>query len=149
MLFLEDLVRIVKNRKRVGRGRTRGRKCGRGNEGQLARSGGRAEIKPSFEGGQMSLCRRLPRRGFINRSKTLFEIVSLPNIVKAFGPGDTVNRTTLLEKGLIKGKSKHLVKVLGPSAELVKMSFVVDAISRSAVESIEKVGGIIQAINKG
>ena len=64
MLQLNNMPSIVKKRKRVGRGGKRGGHCGRGNDGQLCRSGGRSEIRPFFEGGQMPLARRLPCRGF-------------------------------------------------------------------------------------
>lgn len=148
MLLLENLTKITKRRKRVGRGRSRGVKCGRGKEGQLARSGGRAEIKPSFEGGQMSLCRRIPRRGFNNRQKTLFEIVNLASIAKVFSAEEVVDRNFLAAKGLIKNKARHFVKVLGSCEDLAKMNVVVDAISRTAAASIEKVGGSVQVVNK-
>lgn len=149
MLLLEKLEKIVKRRKIVGRGRSRGVKCGRGKEGQLSRSGGRAEIKPSFEGGQMSLCRRIPRRGFKNRNKVLFELVNLATVAQKFTAESTIDRVSLIEKGLIKGRSRHLIKVLGTCDGLEKMNFVVDALSRSAFAAIEKVGGTVQVINKG
>ena len=66
MLELHNLEPLKKKRKRVGRGGSRGGTSGRGHKGQLSRSGGRSGVKASFEGGQMPLSRRLPRRGFTN-----------------------------------------------------------------------------------
>lgn len=145
MFTLDNLSKIVKKRKRVGRGGTRGRKSGRGSKGQLSRSGGRSEIRPSFEGGQMSLIRRLPRRGFNNRGKTLFEIVSLAMVAKKFSVGDKIDRESLIEKGLIKGRAKHLIKILGPVVEIQKMNFFVDAVSDSASKAISLVGGTVDS----
>jgi large subunit ribosomal protein L15 len=149
MFALDNLTKISKNRKRVGRGLTRGGTSGRGNKGQKARSGGSSEIKPSFHGGQMSLARRLPRRGFNSRNKVMFEIVSLEKIAKHFVQGDKVDKFTLLEKGLIKGRANFAVKILGPVFDIAKMDFVIDAASDSAVKAIEAVGGTIQLAHKG
>lgn len=149
MFALDSLKKIVKSRKRVGRGGARGKTSGRGSNGQLARSGGRSEIGPDFEGGQMSLCRRLPRRGFVNRNKKLFEVVSLDAISKAFGADAKIDRTSLIDKGLVKGRTNHMVKILGPGVKLEKMSFVVDAISRSASEAISQAGGTVTTPEKG
>ncbi len=145
MLTLDNLSKIVKKRKRVGRGCSRGRKSGRGSKGQLSRSGGRAEIRPSFEGGQMSLIRRLPRRGFNNRGKILFEIISLAKIAGAFSVGAKIDRDSLIEKGLIKGRVNHLIKILGPVVEVEKMNFFVDAVSASVSKAISLAGGTISS----
>lgn len=145
MFTLDNLSKIVKKRKRVGRGGTRGRKSGRGSKGQLSRSGGRSEIRASFEGGQMSLVRRLPRRGFNNHGKISFEIVSLERIAKAFSANDKIDRESLIEKGLIKGRANHLIKILGPTVEIPKMNFFVDSISGSASKAISLVGGTVNS----
>ncbi|MEC9491865.1 50S ribosomal protein L15 [Flexistipes sp.] len=129
-----------KNRKRRGRGGSSGlgTTSGRGHKGQKARSGG--GVRPGFEGGQMPLTRRLPKRGFDNSkfAKTV-EIVNLADIERKYADGETVNRETLVEKRLIKGK-KDLIKVLGEGDFSKKLTFDVDKVSGSAEEKIKKAG---------
>jgi len=122
-------------KKRVGRGDTT---AGRGTKGQKSRSGGAKP--PWFEGGQMPIYRRLPKRGFHNPFKKEFQIVNLKQLEEKFKEGDEVNREKLVEVGLVK-KSHVPVKVLG-DGEITKALVVeVDSISKSAREKIEKVGG--------
>ncbi|MGB8367244.1 MAG: 50S ribosomal protein L15, partial [Candidatus Babeliales bacterium] len=98
MFRLENLVPLGKKRKRVGRGGSRGGTSGKGHKGQKARSGG--GIAPAFEGGQMPLHRRLPKRGFTNaRFKKVIEIVNLKHLDKIFNEGETVSKKILIEKG--------------------------------------------------
>src|SRR3990167_3442941 len=112
MLQLNNLVKLSKKRKRVGRGGSRGGTAGKGHKGQLARSG--KKLKPGFEGGQMPLARRLPKRGFNNkRFQDDIEIVSLSKIDKAFNDGESVSRKELISAGLIKGRRGSLIKILG------------------------------------
>lgn len=132
-----------KSRKRIGRGGSSGQgtTAGKGHKGQKARSGG--SIKPGFEGGQMPLYRRLPKRGFNNeRFATVFEIVNLDVIEERFEAGETVNAETLKAKGLI-DNNKDGVKILGNGEISKKLKFEVAKISASAKEKIEKAGGEI------
>lgn len=134
---LNNLEKVVKRRKRIGRGGSRGGTSGRGSKGQNARSGG--GVRTLFEGGQMPLFRRLPKRGFSNkRFATTYMIVNLGSIEKSFAAGDTVDYETLLAKGLIKKTRGALLKVLG-GGELTK-AFKVYAhvFSGSAAEAIQK-----------
>jgi large subunit ribosomal protein L15 len=134
----------VKKRKRVGRGVGSGHggtSC-RGNKGQNARSGG--GVKPGFEGGQMPLTRRLPKRGFYNRFKKDIIIVNLEQL-KKFPQGSVVDAEVLLKNGIIKRKGDG-VKVLGNGVIDYPLSLRVDRISRSAREKIEASGGTIEVI---
>jgi large subunit ribosomal protein L15 len=129
-----------KDRKRLGRGSGSGHgtTAGKGTKGQKARSGGK--IRPGFEGGQMPLNRRLPKRGFNNAQfATVFETVNLEAINNAFADGDVVNSVSMKEKGLVKG-NKDGVKVLGDGEISKKLKFEVDKISGSAKEKAEKAG---------
>jgi large subunit ribosomal protein L15 len=136
-----------KNRKRIGRGTASGTgtTAGKGNKGQKARAGGGKTV-PGFEGGQMPLARRLPKRGFRNTMfQKTFEIVNLSQIDAKFAEGETVNAETLTEKRLIKG-NKDGVKVLGNGELSKKLKFDVTAISKSAVEKIKSAGGDIAGL---
>ncbi len=132
-----------KNRKRLGRGSGSGTgtTSGKGNKGQKSRSGG--GVRPGFEGGQMPLMRRLPKRGFRNTMfQKPYEIVNLDQVNKKFTDGETVNSETLVDRGLIKGNLNG-VKVLGNGELDKKLKFEVDYISKSAVEKIKSAGGEI------
>jgi len=146
MLRLNELEKITQKRKRVGRGGKRGRYAGRGKEGQKCRTGSGSEIKASFEGGQMPLVRRIPRRGFTNIFETEVKIVSLRDLEVKFAAGETVDKKTLGAKGLIKGKGDFLIKILGNGSLTKKLTVAVNAASKSAVEAIEKAGGQVQLI---
>ena len=100
-----------KSAKRVGRGigSGLGKTCGRGHKGQKARSGG--FHKRGFEGGQMPLTQRLPKRGFRSRSRKRVEIVNLSDLVR-FGDGATIDPETLAARGLIRN-ARAWVKILG------------------------------------
>mgnify|MGYP001495201051 CR=1 FL=1 len=137
---LKPAVGANKNRKRVGRGSGSGlgTTSGKGNKGQKARSGG--GVRPGFEGGQMPLNRRLPKRGFNNtRFATVFEIVNLVDIEERFAAGETVSLETLKEKRLVKG-NKDGIKILGNGEITKKLKIEVDKISASAKEKCEKAG---------
>ncbi len=143
MFELHNLTPAGKKKKRVGRGGSRGGTSGRGHKGQGSRSGGGPRV--GFEGGQMPLYRRLPKRGFTNaRFKTDCRIVSLQAINDAFADGDSVNREALIEKGIIKrqkSKGTFLVKVLGNGELSKKVTVVADRFSKSALEAIKNAGG--------
>ena len=144
MLQLNKLEKVIGKRKRVGRGRSCGRFCGRGEGGQKSRTGSSGELKASFEGGQMPLVRRLPRRGFTNFAKKSFKIVNLKDLEIKFADGEVVSKDTLQEKGLIKGRGKFFVKILGNGSLTKKLTIQVSAISASASEAIQKAGGLVE-----
>ena len=130
--------------KRLGCGESsgHGKTSCKGNKGQKARSGSGTRV--GFEGGQMPLHRRLPKRGFNNINfKTKVEVVNLSQIDKAFNDGDTVNEEALRKAGLI-NRACEQVKVLGQGEISKKLTLVVDTISASAKEKVEKAGGTVQ-----
>ena len=128
--------------KRLGSGESsgHGKTSGKGHKGQKARSGG--SIRLGFEGGQMPLIRRLPKRGFNNaRFKTVYAIVNLSDL-EQFDNGVTIDENLLLEKKLIRGTYDG-VKVLGTGSLTKKLTISVDKISASARAKIEKIGGSV------
>lgn len=138
--MLNTLVSAGKKRKRIGRGGDRGGTSGRGHQGQGSRSGGSVGI--IYEGGQMPLTRRLPKRGFNNAAfATTYEIVSLKALENNFDNGAVITKEILKEKGLIRGKNNAPVKILGGGSVTKKFSVRIDAISNSAAENIKKQGG--------
>ena len=128
--------------KRVGRGPGSGwgKTAGRGHKGARSRSGYTA--KPGFEGGQMPLHRRLPKRGFTNIFKKQYTIVSLSALDK-FAAGTVVNKSVLLESGLIK-KSDELVKILANGEISKALTLEVDKISQGAHDKIVAAGGTVK-----
>lgn len=148
MLKLNNRVAVVKKRKRIGRGGSRGGTSGRGHKGQKARPGAGRKIAASFEGGQMPLHRRLPKRGFNNaRFKKESAIVTLTQLEKHFEDGMQITKDVLFEKGLLKDVSISL-KVLN-TGKLTKRLFVtVDACSASAIKVITDCGGEVR-LEKG
>lgn len=140
MLKLNNLTSAGKKRKRVARGGSRGGTSGKGHKGQKARSGG--NINARFEGGQMPLSRRLPKRGFTNaRFKKNVQILNLDQLETHFDVDAQVDRAALVEKGLLKGHTKVFLKVLGNGTLSKKLVVVADAFSKSAVKTIEGLGG--------
>jgi len=138
---------IIKNkkRKRIGRGPGSGygKTAGRGQNGQRSRSG--FSMKPNFEGGQMPLVRRIPKRGFNNRWAVTVAEVNVSDLEARFEAGETVTPETLLEKNLAKGRY-DVLKVLG-NGELTKsLKVVAHRFSKSAKEKIEKVGGSVEVL---
>jgi large subunit ribosomal protein L15 len=132
-----------KNRKRVGRGSGSGHggTSGKGNKGQKARSGG--GVRVGFEGGQMPLFRRLPRRGFSNyRFKEHVSIVNVGDLETRFAAGATVTLESLVEIGLLKNLTLP-VKVLGGGALTKKLAVRANQASKSAREKIEAAGGTL------
>ncbi len=130
------------NKKRVGRGQGSGfgKTAGRGHKGANSRSGYSA--KPGFEGGQMPLHRRLPKRGFTNIFKKEYKIISLTDL-DSFDAGQIVDRQALLDAGIIK-KTDGLIKVLANGEIGKSITVVVDKVSRSAEEKISAVGGTVK-----
>jgi len=131
-----------KNRKRKGRGvgSGLGKTAGRGTKGHNARSGG--GTRPGFEGGQMPLHRRLPKRGFKNIFKTPVEVVNVRDLNR-FESGSLVDQNMLTEAGLISRKAKQ-VKVLGQGNLNVALTLHVGSASKSAREKIEAAGGKVE-----
>jgi large subunit ribosomal protein L15 len=130
--------------KRLGQGESsgKGKTSGKGHKGQKARSGG--SIRLGFEGGQMPLIRRLPKRGFNNAAfKKEYAIVNLSEL-NVFDDGATINEAVLLEANLIRGKY-HGVKVLADGELTKKLTVSVDKVSATAREKIEKAGGTVTA----
>jgi large subunit ribosomal protein L15 len=132
-----------KRRKRLGIGESsgKGKTSGKGHKGQKARSGG--SVRLGFEGGQMPLIRRLPKRGFNNTAfKTVYGVVNLDDLERKFADGASVNEAALRESGLIRGPIDG-VKVLGRGELSKKLSLEIDQITPSAREKVEKAGGTI------
>lgn len=149
MLSLNKLESVSKKRKRIGRGGDKGGTSGRGHKGQGSRSGVGGELKSWFEGGQMSLTRRLPKRGFTNaRFKKDVRIVNIKDLEERFESGDTVSLESLANKGLLKGKGKFFVKVLGNGKLSKNLTVKVDRISKLANEQIEKAGGKVELVRE-
>ncbi len=146
MFQLNNLESTSEDRKRVGRGGDRGGTSGKGHKGQKSRSGAPGELKGFFEGGQMSLTRRLPKRGFTNRFRKEVKTINLNDLELRFESGQVVDRLALQEKNLIKGRSKFFVKVLGNGKLTKNLTVKAELFSKSAVEAIEKAGGKAEVI---
>ena len=137
--------KAFKERKRVGRGPGSGlgKTSGKGHKGQNARSGG--GVRPGFEGGQLPLFRRLPKRGFSNaKFKTVYAVINLSDLNK-FEDGAIVTPELLKEMGLLK-KQLAGVKVLGNGNLDKKITVKAHNFSKSAVEKIENKGGKAEVI---
>ena len=130
----------TKARKRIGRGAGsgQGKTAGKSHKGQKARAG--RGMRPGFEGGQMPLQRRLPKRGFNNIFRIEMAIVNVAALDKAFEAGETVTVDALVSKGLVK-KVLGGVKVLGNGTLTKKLTVKVNAYSESAKAKIEELGG--------
>lgn len=144
MFQLSNLSSLKKKRKRVGRGGSRGGTSGRGHKGQKSRSGVGGELKGFFEGGQMPLSRRLPRRGFNNSFKKDVRIISLKDLEIKFSAGDVVNVESLKKAGLVKGRGKYYIKILNNGKLSKALTVQADAFSSSAKKVIEEVGGTVK-----
>ncbi len=148
--MLSQLKRPLGARKRhkvVGRGRGsgHGRTSGRGNKGQNARASG--GVRPGFEGGQMPLIRRIPKRGFTYTPKVKYEVVSLESLGR-FSAGTEVTPETLKAAKLVRRKGPQ-VKILGDGVLKHALTVKAHAFSRSAIEKIKKAGGKAQVIVAG
>jgi len=133
-----------KNRKRVGRGdgSGHGKTSCRGHKGQGARSGG--GTKPGFEGGQMPLQRRLPKRGFHNPSRIEMSVVNLERL-EVFPSGSEVTPERLVQQGLVRGKDKR-IKILGEGSLSKSLIVKAHGFSGKAKEKIEALGGKAELI---
>jgi large subunit ribosomal protein L15 len=134
----------TKNRKRIGRGVGSGwgKTAGRGNKGHNARSGG--GVRPGFEGGQMPLHRRLPKRGFTNIFKKIMAVVNVRDLAR-FEAGAVVDHATLVRTGLVKGRM-DAIKLLAQGDIDIPLTVQINAISRSAKAKIEAAGGTVEVI---
>ena len=134
-----------KSRKRIGRGpgSGTGKTAGKGHKGQKSRSG--YSRRYGFEGGQMPLVRRIPKRGFFNRFRVEYQVVNLRDLERVFSDGDTVNTKALIEKGLTRGGDRP-VKILGDGELKKKLTVQVHKFSRSARAGIEKAGGSCEVV---
>ncbi|MFO7461616.1 MAG: 50S ribosomal protein L15 [Desulfatiglandales bacterium] len=130
--------------KRVGRGpgSGHGKTSCRGQKGQKARSGGTAP--PGFEGGQMPIQRRLPKRGFTNIFKKTFAVVNVKDL-GAFEPNTTLDIEALKKAGLVR-KTEGTVKVLGKGDISHPLTLKVNQVSKAAREKIESAGGTVQIL---
>ncbi len=131
--------------KRIGRGpgSSTGKTAGRGMKGQGKRSPGR-ETPFWFEGGQMPLVRRLPKRGFFNRDRVEFQIVNV-SALSVFEAGSTVDTQALLARGLIR-RNGGGVKILAQGEEPKKLTLKVQRVSTNARKKIEEAGGSVELI---
>jgi large subunit ribosomal protein L15 len=132
----------TKQRKRLGRGpgSGHGKTAGRGHKGFKARSG--SGVKLGFEGGQMPLQRRLPKRGFNNIFRKEFAVVNVKDLDK-LEAGIKIDRQALVAAGLIRANDKF-VKILGEGELTKKFTVAVDKVSESARKKIENAGGTIE-----
>jgi large subunit ribosomal protein L15 len=132
-----------KRRKRVGRGESSGlgKTAGKGHKGQKARSG--AVISPGFEGGQMPLQRRLPKKGFTNIFKIRYNIIRIKDLSR-FDSGTEITGDLLREKGIIKRKGP--IKLLSDGEITVAYNIKLDRVSAAAKSKIEAAGGTVEEL---
>lgn len=137
-----------KHMKRIGRGpgSGHGKTSTKGHKGQKARSGHGARIRPGFEGGQMPLYRRLPKRGFIHDGKIIWSVINVGQL-GIFEEGAIVTPESLEEKGLVKN-IKDGIKVLGDGELKLPLTLRIHAISQSARQKVEKAHGKIELIGQ-
>lgn len=129
-------------RKGRGTGSGQGKTAGRGQDGQKSRSGG--GVRLGFEGGQMPLYRRIPKRGFTNIWRTDYATINVDDLNK-FDEGAEITRDTLIEKRLIR-RNSQMVKILGDGKLEKKITVKANKFSKSAKEKIEAAGGKVEEI---
>ncbi|MEJ2656953.1 MAG: 50S ribosomal protein L15 [Desulfobacterales bacterium] len=131
-----------KSRKRVGRGvgSGHGKTAGRGTKGHNSRSGG--GVRPGFEGGQMPLHRRLPKRGFTNIFKKKIAVINIRDLAR-FESGSIVDEAVLVQNGLVKGRGDG-IKLLGKGEITIPLTVKVNGVSKNAREKILAAGGKIE-----
>ncbi|MFV2071404.1 MAG: 50S ribosomal protein L15 [Thermoanaerobaculales bacterium] len=134
-----------RSRKRVGRGpgSGNGKTAGRGHKGQKSRSG--YSRRYGFEGGQMPLVRRIPKRGFTNIFRVPFQVVNLRDLERIFADGDTVSPEAMAERGLVRGGQRP-VKVLADGKLTKKLAVQAHKFSSSARAGIEAAGGTCEVV---
>jgi large subunit ribosomal protein L15 len=130
----------------VGRGHSSGigKTCGRGRKGQYARQG--TSFRPYFEGGQVPMVRRLPKRGFNNAVfKSVYEIVNVGQLDKLFASGETVDEAALRAKGLVR-RDCDGIKILGDGALAKKLTVRAHLFTKQAEQKISKAGGTVEKV---
>ena len=134
----------VKKRTRVGRGEGSGlgKTSGKGHKGQKARTGGSTKL--GYEGGQTPLHRRLPKRGFTNKFKKIYNVVNVERL-SVFNKGDVVDRDALLKKGIVKN-IKNGIKILGDGEIKASLTVKADKFTDAARKKIEAAGGKVEVI---
>jgi len=133
-----------KSDKRLGRGVGSGwgKTAGRGTKGYNSRSGG--GVRPGYEGGQMPIQRRLPKRGFTNIFRKKIAVINLRDLL-AFESGSLVDEAALVEAGLVKGQ-KDGIKLLGHGEIQVALNVKLNQVSKSARQKIEAAGGSVEVV---
>ncbi|MEI6827308.1 MAG: 50S ribosomal protein L15 [Desulfuromonadales bacterium] len=142
---LRPSIGSTKNRKRIGRGTGsgHGKTATKGHKGQKARSGG--SIKAGFEGGQMPLQRRLPKRGFTPLDRVIFSLVNVSQL-DIYESGDVIDAMSLVSNGLIKS-TRHAVKILGNGDLSKSLKITANKFSQSAKDKIIAAGGSIEELS--
>ncbi len=135
----------TKKRKRVGRGESSGwgKTSGRGSKGQKARSGGK--VRAGFEGGQMPLSRRLPKRGFRNPFREEYIAVNITDICRKFSKGAVIDEASLLANGILRKKGNK-VKILAKGEIDFPVTIKLAKISQAAKEKITAAGGSVEEV---
>lgn len=135
----------TKKRKRVGRGDASGQggTAGKGDKGQKARSGGK--VRASFEGGQMPLSRRLPKRGFRNPFRERFVAVNLTDLCRKFSKGAVIDQAALIACGIVKKKADG-IKILAKGEISFPVTVKIAKISKAAKTKITAAGGSIEEV---
>lgn len=133
--------RILRTRKGRGRSAGNGKTSGRGQKGQKARS----KTRLGFEGGQMPLYRRIPKRGFTNINRKEYALVNLSTLNDRFDDGAEINPATLVEAGIVKNE-KDGIKILGNGKISKKLTVQANKFSASATAAIEAAGGKTEVI---
>lgn len=135
----------TKNRKRVGRGDGSGHggTSGKGDKGQKARSGGK--VRSGFEGGQMPMARRLPKRGFRNPFREKYVAVNILDLCRKFSKGAVINEASLLESGIVKKKGCN-IKILAKGDINFPVTLKIANISQAAKNKITAAGGSVEEV---
>ena len=138
-------VGATKKRKRVGRGDASGQggTAGKGDKGQKARSGGK--VRAGFEGGQMPMARRLPKRGFRNPFREKFVAVNLTDLCRKFNEGAVIDQDALLASGLVKKKGEN-IKILAKGEIKYPVTIKIAKISQAAKTKITAAGGSVEEV---
>jgi large subunit ribosomal protein L15 len=141
---LSPAAKSRKSNKRLGRGVGSGwgKTAGRGSKGYNSRSGG--GVRPGYEGGQMPIQRRLPKRGFTNVFRKKIEVINLRDLL-AFESGNLVDEAALVKAGLVKGR-KDGIKLLGNGEIRVALNVKLNQISKNARKKIEAAGGSVEVV---
>ncbi len=143
---LQPEINEKKSVKRLGRGigSGHGKTSTKGHKGQWARSGG--GVRPGFEGGQMPLTRKIPKRGFTNIFKKEYTIINVGKLNSMFNDGDVVDAAAIVEKGFVSKVASYGLKVLGGGELSKKLTVKANRFSASAKAAIEAVGGTVEEV---